>query len=195
MANGIDSAVWASLISAISAIIVALINYYGIIKTKTRCVHKRKPKLSRKMETPVFIEIGINERRWIMIMCIFIPWLIFSPILLGISMGIFNLFIIIPVFTVILAMVYPIKPLTAVFAVVAVHPLNLYLTEFVFRFNPGNNSRAATSYYKPIIYEFSNSLASSSQSFIMNDLPWILLIILINIVIIYMVCRYRIKKL
>jgi hypothetical protein len=182
--NEFDSAILVALISAVSAIIVALINCYGLIKINMSRSRKREREPSREMKSPTLIKLGDNEKCWIMIMFIFLPWIIVSSIFYGWFVGLFNVYILIPVVTVVLVIVKPIKLGTVVFSVLAIHSLNLYMTEFAFRYRPAAG----------VIVLFSSSFRAYYSSLILSGLPSFLVVILGNILIIYAINRYRMKR-
>jgi len=87
-----DEVIIASLISAISTIIVALINNITILKTRA----KSKAQKVKKTKKPFLKRIARRNKRWSIIICVFlVPWIIISNIILP-YFAVFNLYIIIP---------------------------------------------------------------------------------------------------
>ena len=178
-----DATVIAALISSITAIIVALIHCYSPIKLKNRQARRKEKKQPR--ETKIFLikNLGNNEKCWIMTMVIFVPWIVISPFLYGWLIGLLNIFILIPIVTIVLDILKPIKLVTTVFSVFALHSFNLYITEFAYQSEIGLIelvSDASKAYYSSLI--------------IRGFLPYFLIFIFGNILIIYAVRRYRIRK-
>lgn len=118
MAISLDPIVEAALIAAISAISVAIINYFGLIKTKTQIDYKKKSKGKK---------INENERYWIKSMFIFIPWLIISIYFQQSIMGFINELITIPIVMGLLAFFKPIQLGNLIFTVLSLLSFNYYL--------------------------------------------------------------------
>jgi len=178
-----NSPILVALIGAISAIIIALINCYGPVMTKNRKSRKKGKKQSGEKKISMQKKLGDNEKCWIMIMLLFVPWIIVSPFLYGWLIGLLNIFILIPIVTVIIAIVKPIKLGIAVFSVLALHSFNLYLTEYAYQSITGLVelvSDASKAYYSSLIAT--------------GFFPYFLTIILGNILIIFAINRYRIRR-
>lgn len=188
-------AIIAASVSGFSAIICAVINYYAIIKTKAKSMPEAgkkstipteiKSTIEKKTKKPYLKRIADREKKWIKVISIIVPYIILSIIIWPAFFAIINIVIIIPVITIILSVIWPIKPFTSMIAVMSLHPINIYLGEFLIKTNYFYLQGSST------VTRETNKYFSSSWAH--THLEIFLLIIAINIIIVGAICHWKIK--
>lgn len=115
-----------------------MINYQGIIKARAKETAKIKtrptPKPEQKVKQTPEIKTIANWKKWGIVVCVIIPWLIYSSIDYG-EASIGNFFLILVV-TMIMSAIWPINHLTAVSIVLLLHPINILVRPVYFGYDP-----------------------------------------------------------